>query len=193
MKNIVIIGVGRAGKTTLSKLIKDKWNQYNIIHSDTIKWGIIRGKGKEQYYRKNIKEQKEWEHGDEFQATLKEIYKACINKDEKNYGVLLETGQLEPRYVKELIDNYNVYCICLGHGNLDKKGIMDLCRKNDQEKDWSYGISDNDLEAHAEKWAESNELLKIECPKYGIEYIDTHINREETLNKIMEKIEKIVE
>ena len=28
MKNIVIIGVGRAGKTTLSNMIKDKWNQY---------------------------------------------------------------------------------------------------------------------------------------------------------------------
>ena len=69
---------------------------------------------------------------------------------------------------------------------------MDLCRKNDQEKDWSYGISDKDLDIHAEQWAESNELLKIECPKYGIEYIDTHINRDETLNKIMEKIERII-
>ena len=73
LKNIVIIGVGRAGKTTLSKLIKDRWNQYNIIHSDTIKWGIIRGKGQEQYYRNNIEEQKKWEHGDEFQKTLVEI------------------------------------------------------------------------------------------------------------------------
>ena len=58
MKNIVIIGVGRAGKTTLSNMIKDKWNQYNLIHSDSIKWGIIRGKGEEPYYRKNIKAQK---------------------------------------------------------------------------------------------------------------------------------------
>ena len=93
--------------------------------------------------------------------------KPFINKDEKNYGTLLETGQLAPRYIKELIDNYNVYCICLGH-------------------------SDKDLEIHAEQWTESNELLKIECPKYGIEYIDTHINRDETLNKIMEKIERII-
>ena len=74
MKNIVIIGVGRAGKTTLSNMIKDKWNEYNLIHSDSIKWGIIRGKDEEPYYRKNIKAQKEWEHGDEFQKTLVEIY-----------------------------------------------------------------------------------------------------------------------
>ena len=39
-------------------MIKD---EYNIIHSDSIKWGIIRGKGEEPYYRKNIKAQKEWD------------------------------------------------------------------------------------------------------------------------------------
>lgn len=116
-----------------------------------------------------------------------------VNIKTENHVILLESGQLEPRYIKELIDNYNVYCICLGHGDLDKQGIIDLCRKNDKEKDWSYKISDKDLDAHAEKWAETNEKLKLECPKYGIEYIDTHIDREEILNKIMEKIEKEME
>jgi adenylate kinase family enzyme len=32
MKNILIMGIGRAGKTTLSKMIKDKWNCYNLIY-----------------------------------------------------------------------------------------------------------------------------------------------------------------
>ena len=31
MKNILIMGVGRAGKTTLSKLLKDKYNSYSLI------------------------------------------------------------------------------------------------------------------------------------------------------------------
>ena len=30
MKNILIMGIGRAGKTTLSKMIKDKYNSYNL-------------------------------------------------------------------------------------------------------------------------------------------------------------------
>ena len=58
MKNIVIIGVGRAGKTTLSNMIKDKWNQYNLIHSDSFKWGIIRGKGEELIIEKILKHRK---------------------------------------------------------------------------------------------------------------------------------------
>ena len=52
MKNILIIGVARTGKTTLSKMVKQKYNEYNLIHSDSIIWGIIRGEGKEEYYTK---------------------------------------------------------------------------------------------------------------------------------------------
>ena len=60
-------------------------------------------------------------------------------------------------------------------------------------KDWTYDITDEELEAHAEKWAEMNELLKVECPKYGIEYIDTSKNRKEILNNILQKLEKEME
>ena len=31
MKNILIMGIGRAGKTTLSEMIKDKYNNYTLI------------------------------------------------------------------------------------------------------------------------------------------------------------------
>lgn len=74
MKNILIMGIGRAGKTTLSNMIKDKWNNYNLLHSDSLKWAIIRAKDKEDYYRKNVNTQKEYEYGDFFQTTLLELY-----------------------------------------------------------------------------------------------------------------------
>ena len=99
MKNILIIGVARAGKTTLSNMIKDKYNQYNLIHSDSIVWGMIRGSGKEEYFVKNIKGRKEWEHGTEFQKILVEIFKASIKKDKAQYRNIMETGQLEPKYM----------------------------------------------------------------------------------------------
>ncbi len=45
------MGIGRAGKTTLSKMIKDKYNSYNLIHSGALKWAMIRAKNQERYYR----------------------------------------------------------------------------------------------------------------------------------------------
>ena len=116
MKNVLIIGVARAGKTTLGNMIKDEFNQYNIIHADSIIWGIIRGTGREEYYTKNIKARKELVHSDKFQRIILEIYKSSIKQDTKNYGTILESGQLEPKYAKELLDMGNLICVCLGHG-----------------------------------------------------------------------------
>lgn len=187
-KNIIIMGIGRAGKTTLSNMIKEKYSNYNLIHSDCIKWAIIRAKGMEEYYRENVKEQKEFEHSEYFQRILLEFFTSAIREDTQKNGYILESGQLKPKLVKEYIDFENTEVICLGHGDLNKEGIIKLCRDNDKKEDWSYDLSDEKLEAHAEKWSENNEMLKRECPKYGIKYIDTSKNRKEILKDILEKL-----
>ena len=188
MKNVLIMGVGRAGKTTLSHMLKDKVKTYNLIHSDSIKWGIIRGKGEEKYYRTNIKEQKEFEHSEFFQKTLLEIFNSLANKDNNEYGYILEAGQLQAKTVSEMIDFDKTIVICLGLGNLTKEEIIKLCREHDTEKDWSYNMPYEYLEAHAAKWYETNEEFKIECPKYGIKYIDTTKDRKQALNEALEYI-----
>lgn len=125
MKNIIIIGIGRAGKTTLSNMIKDKWNSYNIIRGDSLKWAIIRAKGEEDYYLKNIDAQKEYEHGELFQKTLLELYKSLVRNDKKGYGYILETGQLHPKILSEMIDFDKTIVICLGLGDLTAEDMVD--------------------------------------------------------------------
>lgn len=70
MKNILIMGIGRAGKTMLSKMIKDKNKTYNLIHSDSLKQAMIRAENKEHKYREHVDKQKEFEHSEYFQKTL---------------------------------------------------------------------------------------------------------------------------
>ena len=60
MKNVLIMGIGRAGKTTLSRMIKDNINGYNLIHSDSLKWAMIRAKNKEKYVHKYIHFEKKY-------------------------------------------------------------------------------------------------------------------------------------
>jgi hypothetical protein len=189
MKNILIMGIGRAGKTTLSKMIKDKWNCYNLIHSDSLKWALIRAENKEDYYRKNIDKQKEFEHGDYFQRALLEFYNSQIRKDTKKYGCILESGQLHPKYVKEMIDFDNTTVLCLGLGNLTAEDIVEQCIKYDTEESWTYGLSRENLLEHAQDWYNCNEMLKQECPKYNIRYIDTSKNRLDILNAIVNELD----
>ena len=212
MKNILIIGIGRAGKTTLSNMIKRKYKNYNLIHSDSIKWGIIRGEGKEDFYRSNVEKQKEWECNETFQNTLLEFFNSCIKNDggedgylvdyakrssslsaANGFGYILESGQLELKNVIKRVSTDGTIIVCLGLGNLSKQGIFDLCRMHDTKKDWSYETSDEDLRKHIDKWYETNQILKEDCLKYGFDYIDTTKNRKEVLDQVLENISKEIE
>ena len=192
MKNILIIGISRAGKTTLSQMLKDKYNSYNLIHSDSLKWAMIRAEDKEKYYRINVEKQKEFEHSKYFQKTLLKFFNSLILKDKNHYGYILESGQLEPKIVKEMIDFENTIVVCLGLGNLNLDEMVELCIEHDIEKDWTFGLSREYLKKHAIDWYSANEMLKKECPKYGIRYYDTSENREQVLNEIMDEIKKLV-
>ena len=191
MKNILIMGIGRAGKTTLSDMIKDKWNNYNLLHSDSLKWAIIRAKDKEDYYRKNVDIQKEYEHGEFFQKTLLELYNSLIRNDKQKYGYILESGQLSPKIVSEMIDFSNTYVICLGLGNLTAEDMVEQCLKYDTKESWTYGLSKDYLLEHAKDWYYCNEMLKQECPKYNIKYIDTSKDRFNIFGTILDDIEMI--
>lgn len=90
MKNILIMGIGRSGKTTLSEMLEDKYNNYSLIHSDSLKWALIRAENKEDYYRANVDRQNEFERGEYFQRTLLEFFNSSVLTDKNNYGYILE-------------------------------------------------------------------------------------------------------
>ncbi len=184
----MIMGIGRSGKTTLSNMLKNKFVNYNLIHSDSLKWAMIRAQDKEKYYRTNIDKQKEFEQSEYFQKTLLEFFNSSTSTDENHYGYILESGQLHPKIVKEMIDFENTIVVCLGLGNLSVEEIIDLCIKYDTEKDWTFGLPKEYLKKHAKDWFLTNEMLKRECPKYEIKYYDTSKNRTEILKEIMEEI-----
>ena len=117
-----------------------------------------------------------------------ELYNSLIKKDTKKYGYILESGQLHPKIVKEMVDYNNTVIVCLGLGNLSVEDMVNQCIEHDKKEDWTYGLSREYLRKHAIDWYNTNEMLKEECPKYGIEYFDTSKNRVETLNNILDKI-----
>ena len=117
-----------------------------------------------------------------------ELYNSLIKKDTKKYGYILESGQLQPKIVKEMVDFDNTIVVCLGLGDLTLDDMINQCLEHDTKEDWTYGLSREYLRKHAQDWYNTNEMLKKECPKYGIKYVDTSKNRIETLNNILDEI-----
>lgn len=74
-----------------------------------------------------------------FQRTLLELYNSLIRSDKKEYGYILESGQLHPKIVSELID-FDKTVLCLGLGNLNAEDMVEQCIKYDTEESWTYGL-----------------------------------------------------
>ena len=120
-----------------------------------------------------------------FQRTLLEFFESSIIKDIKNYGYILESGQLHPKIVSEMINLKKTIVVCLGLGNLNVDEMVELCINHDTENDWTFGLSKEYLKKHAIDWYSANEMLKKECPKYKIKYYDTSKDRIKCLNNII--------
>lgn len=191
MKNILIFGIGRTGKTTLSNLIKSKYKSYNLIHSDSIKWAIIRADNKQDYYNTHIDKQKDFEYSENFQKILLEFFNSCIRNDNSNYGYILESGQLEPKLIDKYIDRRKTIIICLGLGITSREEIVKMCRNHDSSIDWTYSINDNDLDYHAQNWIERDIYLKSQCEKFNINYVITSQNREKIFKDIISNLFKL--
>ena len=89
-----------------------------------------------------------------------------------------------------MIDFDNTIVLCLGLGSLTPEDMLNQCITYDTEESWTYGLSKEYLLEHTQDWYKCNEMLKIECPKYGIKFIDTSKDREIVLIEILENLFK---
>lgn len=78
--------------------------------------------------------------------------------------------------------------LCLGLGDLTPEDMVNQCVKYDTKESWNYGLLREYLLEHAQDWYENNKMLKMECPKYGIKYIDTSKSREKILADVLKEI-----
>lgn len=182
MKSIMILGVARAGKTTLSRMIKDVIKDADLLHGDSIKNGIIRNS--EQHFGLDEDD----DCADFIQHSVAKSFQYQV-KDSRGINVqLFEGSQIEPKVLKEYFDIENTIIVYLGHGDRDYNDIYSLCKDHDTDKDWSYHITDEDLMHNCIKWDKWNKHIKDECPKYGYMYVDTYEDRDSKLIGIRDRI-----
>ncbi len=187
MKNILIIGCARAGKTTLSRMLKEKYPTMNLMIMDSIKNAVLRN------IEQDDEDMVEWATKYEFSSfnmnMITECYNSHIRGDKKGFGYILEGAQLLPEIIDKRIDRNKVIVVCLGLGNITAEQIYLNVRKYDKEDDWTYNENDSDLKKWCSHWKSLNDKLKDQCPLYGIKYFDTTGNRQEKLNEVLKYIE----
>lgn len=183
LKNIYIIGVPRSGKTTLAKLIKEKFNNVNQVSFEAIRNGFIKTMPELDMGNRNS------------EARLNILPEFIVefvkwNSEITKCSTLIEGSFISVSKLMSLVDKEDIV-ICLGHGRKSLNEIIDNVIKYDTNNDYTKEWSKERLEKHFYDIEKKDEDNFSDCLKYGINYYDT-TKRNNSLNEIIAYLESVL-
>lgn len=181
-KNIIILGPGRSGKTSLANLICKKMG-YNIVKVDDLVCAFER-----VYPSTNISHSIDRQIASKaFYPFLQELlieYNRSHNvKNNLNYVIEGTYIDLESLVSHPKLDNFIV--LGLHYSSLTEEEIFDNIRKYELPQDWTYHLTDEQVRAKVKKLKKENDEYKQLFDLYGIVNYDTSDNRNAVFNEIM--------
>ena len=203
MKNIIIAGSSRAGKSTLARKINEELN-YFVISVDKL---VATFQG--AYPQLNIK--LAWNrrkttdnlapflghflgafsssHGVAYELNLRahavKGNRFVLEGGHFNFEKILPI--LKMYEIEELKDNF--FLIGLVQNKKTADEFFNDFRKYDTEDDWTYGFDDDELREYVSKDAiPSSRSMTDHLVKYGFTIYDTSTEREQVFDKIVEDI-----
>ena len=203
MKNIIIVGPSRAGKTTLAKQLHEKFN-YFVISLDKLV-AVFQAAYPQLDIRLNWNRDKTTENLAPFIGHFLGLFssddgiKGGLNLRahhvEGNHFVL-EGGYFDFEKIasilkeygtEELKDRFTLIGLVQGQKTVEKY-VRDF-KKYDTEDDWTYNLSEDELREYvAQDAIPFNRVMTEYLTKYGFTIYDTSTGRESMFDMIVEDI-----
>ena len=179
MKNIILLGASRAGKSTFTKMLNERLDNTLIIRTDLLRLA----------FRDAIYKDSEVSTGvvgkDPDYINYVLSYYKYANMYDIDYVKIVDTVDFEP---KDCNNFENSITICLGYPNTTKEEVVANWRKYDTDLDWTKKKSDEKLLVYANGEIKNSKRLKEECDKYNIKFVDTSKDRNEVLKDLLEYV-----
>ncbi len=177
-KVIIIGGNKRAGKTTLTMLLHNKYN-YNYYNYDMLLDSLEEAFSELQD-----------SNDDKYIDLLNQMVKRSLD-DAKNYGVSTVYEYIfTPNQLNKLKYKDDVQIYFLANLDITEENIREDMKKYSKPFDWPSYASEEDIEKNVKKIMIKNDDLKRDCLKYGYVLINTSRkdNRNIILNELADKI-----
>ena len=199
MKNIIISGTGRVGKTTLARKINEELN-YFVINLDKIV-AVFHGAYPQMDIRfgGNIKENLapflghflgafSSSHGVTHELNLQahavKGNKFVMEGVHFNFDKILPI--LKTYGIEKLKDNFILIGLVYNNKTVDE--LFNDLRKYDTEDDWTYSLNDDELREECEYGVSLSHSMTEHLVEYGFTIYDTSTDREQVFNQIIEDI-----
>ena len=186
--NIIIAGVPRAGKSTLSHMLSQNFG-YQHISMDSIIAGFER-----VFPELGINTYASMPSEDilcNISGKIAPFIRAMLDSgeyDEFEPGMVLDVYQLLPNdYVKHL-SNSNCEIFYLITSNVSPEERFAIQKAHDTEADYTFYYSDKEIREGCEHIVAQSGLMKAQCIEHELPYFETAKDRE----KIFEQLTKLI-
>ena len=179
--NLIIAGVPRAGKSTVSHLLSKRYG-YQHVSMDSIIAGFEKcfpETGVNTYQGLSSLETLRVISG-----KMAPFVRAMLNSseyDEFEPGMVLDMYQLLPEDYDRYIRGANCEIAYFITSDVSPEERFLIQKKYDTEKDYTFYKSDDELREGAEYIVEQSILMKAQCEKYGLPYYETAKERERAI------------
>lgn len=183
MKNIMILGICRTGKTTFSKMIQKEFKNYQIIEVDTIISALQKTVPEVPigFIHDNLPENK-------LPEFLNLYIQKNISKNGKSLGFIINADSIMPRDLVKFFDLSNMAVYYFVSRDLTPKQILENCRKYDCKEEWTTRRTDEKLLEHFKFYKDIEKEIIDECKKYNIKCVDMSKNRSDVLTKLLDEV-----
>jgi len=204
MKNIIITGTGRAGKSTLARKIKEELN-YFVINND--KFVATFGEAYPQLDIRIGNGQKSIENIAPFIGHFLGMFSSPDGRglfpythgDLKDNHFVLEGWSFDFEQISPILKMYgienlkeNFILIGLVLNNKTVDELVSDMKTYDTKHDWTHGFDDNGLIKIAEENISYSKNISDYLVKHGFTIYDTSTDREQVLNQIIADIKSNV-
>ncbi len=201
MKNIIIAGPSRAGKSTLARKLNEEL-YYFVISLDKLV-ATFQGAYPQLDIRLNWNREKTTDNLAPFLGHFLGMFASADGRGLLPYShgavkgnrFVLEGGYfnlekilsiLKTYGIEELKDNFFLIGLVQNKKTVDE--FVSDFRKYDTEEDWTYNFNDDDLREVSEDVLSFSRSMTEHLVKYGFTIYDTSTDRERVLDQIVEHI-----
>ncbi len=187
--NIIIAGVPRAGKSTVSHLLSREYG-YQHVSMDSIIAGFERcfpETGVSTYQGLSSLETLRL-----ISSKMAPFVRAMLDSgeyDEFAPGMVLDMYQLLPEDFDNYIRGANCEIVYFITSDVTPEERFLIQKKYDTEKDYTFYKPDEELREGAEYIVEQSILMKEQCIEYGLPYYETAREREEVFRQFLRDFE----
>lgn len=196
LKNLLIVGSPRCGKTTLAQMLDDKYN-CEIIRGDCLESTVHHAILEDRLYETLKNEDNIVNYPISTDEQLVQIYKRMYEQVKvdlrgKNKLVILDAHTHAFSLLEKEFDaNTAIYCLAMPELTIEQ--FVNYLRLHDTPEDWSSKVSDTMLRKFCRAIISESKAIQEKVKDFpNVKFFDTSGNRKEKLEAIFKDIEENV-